>query len=51
MYSQVKKAMDVVNFMNNMESVYDHLIKRNDCFKLDRKTQFIAEAGADTTVS
>ena len=47
---KVKNAMDIVNFMNNLESVFDHLVKRNDCYKLDRKTEYMVEAGASTKV-
>ena len=42
--------MDVVNFMNNVESVFDHLVKRNDCYKLDSLTHYMVEAGASTKV-
>ena len=29
-----------------MESVWDHIVKINKCFKLDRKTQYFVTAGA-----
>ena len=40
------KPVDVANFFNNVESIWDHLIKKNKCFKLDSKIEFVAEAGA-----
>ena len=42
--------MDVVNFMNNVESVFDHLVKRNDCYRVDSLTNYMVEAGASTRV-
>ena len=33
-----------------MESVWDHIVKINKCFKLDRKTEYFVTAGAGTTV-
>jgi len=42
------KPDEVVNFYNNMESVWDHIVKINKCFKLDRKTEyFVTTAGSD----
>ena len=49
--SKAKNAMDVVNFMNNVESVFDHLVKRNDCYRVDSLTNYMVEAGASTRVS
>ena len=40
------KPVDVVNFYNNMESVWDHIVKINKCFKLDRKTEYFVTAGS-----
>ena len=48
--SKAKNAMDVVNFMNNVESVFDHLVKRNDCYRVDSLTNYMVEAGASTRV-
>ena len=33
-----------------MEAVWDHVVKINKCFKLDRKTEYLVTAGAGTTV-
>ena len=40
------KAVDVVNFFNNVESVYDHLIKRNRCYRIDAKYENLISSGA-----
>ena len=38
--------MEVINFYNNVESVWDHVVKLNKCFKLDRKTEYFVTAGS-----
>merc|ERR1719187_2334568 len=43
--SKAKKAVDVANFFNNVESIWDGLIKKNKCYKLDSITEFAVEAG------
>merc|ERR1719232_402667 len=40
------KPIDVINFYNNIESVWDHVVKINKCFKLDRKTEYFVTAGS-----
>merc|ERR550539_1848077 len=40
------KPADICNFYNNVESVWDHIVKINKCFKLDRKTQYFVTCGA-----
>ena len=40
------KPVDVVNFFNNVTSIWDHLVKNNKCFRLESNTEFCAEAGA-----
>ena len=40
------KPADICNFYNNVESIWDHLVKINKCFRLDRKTEYMVEAGA-----
>ena len=40
------KPIEVINFYNNMESVWDHVVKINKCFKLDRKTEYFVTAGS-----
>ena len=40
------KPIDVANFFNNVESIWDHLVKKNKCYKLDSLTEYLAEAGA-----
>jgi len=40
------KPADIVNFFNNVESIWDHLVKKNKCFKLDSIVEYVAEAGA-----
>merc|ERR1719495_39464 len=43
--SKAKKAIDVANFYNNVESIWDGLIKKNKCYKLDSIVEFAVEAG------
>ena len=45
-YCAKSKPEDVVNFYNNLESVWDHIVKMNKCFKLDRKTEYFVTAGS-----
>ena len=41
----------MVNFYNNLESVWDHVVKINKCFKLDRKTEyFVTTAGSSDKI-
>ena len=40
------KPLDVINFYNNLESVWDHIVKMNKCFKLDKKNEYLVTAGA-----
>merc|ERR1712227_789478 len=40
------KPIEVINFYNNVESVWDHVVKINKCFKLDRKTEYFVTAGS-----
>ena len=40
------KPQEVINFYNNVESVWDHVVKLNKCFKLDRKTEYFVTAGS-----
>ena len=42
--------MEIVNFINNMESVFDDLVMKHKCFKLDKKTKYMVETGASTQV-
>ena len=42
--------MDVINFINNMESIFDDLVKRNNCYKLDAKDLYMVEAGGSSKV-
>ena len=37
---------DICNFMNNWNSVYQHLAKKNKCFHLDRVGYYMVECGA-----
>merc|ERR1719357_2300888 len=43
--SKSKKAIDVANFYNNVESIWDGLIKKNKCYRIDSNVEFIVEAG------
>lgn len=43
--------MDVVNFMNNLESIFDDLVKKHKCFKLEKKTEYMVETGASAEVT
>ena len=45
------KAVEIANFFNNVESIWDHLVKKNKCYKLDSITEYVAEAGAADNVS
>ena len=40
------KPAEICDFYNNVESVWDHIVKINKCFKLDRKTQYFVTCGA-----
>ena len=40
------KPAEICFFYNNVESVWDHIVKINKCFKLDRKTQYFVTCGA-----
>ena len=40
------KAVDVVNFFNNVYSIWEHLVFKNKCYRLESNTEFCAEAGA-----
>ena len=51
MFSQVKNPMDVVNFMNNLESIFDDLVKKHKCFKHDKRTEYMVETGASSEVT
>ena len=42
--------MDICNFYNNVESVYDHLIKRNNCYRIDARFENLISSGADKKV-
>ena len=44
--SRKAKPVDVINFYNNVESVWDHIVKINKCFKVDRKTEYFVTAGS-----
>ena len=44
--SKAKKAIDVANFYNNVESIWEGLVKKNRCYKLDSNAEFTVEAGA-----
>merc|ERR1719357_475620 len=45
------KPVDIANFFNNVESIWDHLVKKNKCYKLDSITEYVAEAGAADAAS
>ena len=49
-FSKAKPA-DICNFYNNVESVYDHLIKRNNCYRIDARYENLISSGADKKVS
>merc|ERR1719410_2266025 len=40
------KPAEICNFYNNVESVYDHLIKRNNCYRVDAKYENLITSGA-----
>ena len=44
------KPVDICNFYNNVESVYDHLIKRNNCYRIDARYENLISSGADKKV-
>ena len=46
-YSRKSKPADICNFYNNVESVFDHLIRRNKCYRIDNKFQNLISAGAE----
>merc|ERR1719443_667237 len=41
------KPADICNFYNNVESVFDHLIRRNKCYRIDNKFENLISAGAE----
>ena len=45
------KPNDVIHFFNNVESVYDHLIRRNRCFRIDAKFENLISSGAAEKVA
>ena len=44
------KPAEVVNFFNNVDSVWDNLVKRNGCYKMARLCKYVVEAGASDKV-
>ncbi|XP_023339626.1 soluble guanylate cyclase 88E [Eurytemora carolleeae] len=50
MVSHVKNPMDVVNFMNNLQSIFDDLVKKHKCFKHEKRTEYMVETGASAEV-
>ena len=48
-FSKAKPA-EICNFYNNVESVYDHLIKRNNCYRVDAKYENLITSGAASKV-
>merc|ERR1719495_741961 len=40
------KPAEIANFFNNVESVWDNLVKKNKCYKIDSLTSYLVEAGA-----
>ena len=46
-YSRKSKPADICNFYNNVESVFDHLIRRNKCYRIDNKFENLISAGAE----
>merc|ERR1719277_368921 len=40
------KPADICNFYNNVESIYDHLIKRNKCYRIDARYENLITSGA-----
>ena len=48
-FSKAKPA-DICNFYNNVESVYDHLIRRNNCYRIDARYENLISSGADKKV-
>ena len=49
LFSKAKPA-DICNFYNNVESVYDHIIKRNNCYRIDARFENLISSGADKKV-
>ena len=45
------KPADVCNFMNNVESIFDHLIRRNRCYRVDAKYEWLITSGAAEKVN
>ena len=45
------KASVICEFYNNLEFVWDGMVKRNRCFRLDRKTEYFVSAGAADQVT
>ncbi len=50
LFSHVKNPMDVVNFMNNLQSIFDDLVKKHKCFKHEKRTEYMVETGASAEV-
>ena len=44
--SRKGKAGAVCSFMNNVESIFEHLIKRNRCYRVDAKYEWLITSGA-----
>merc|ERR1719219_3289832 len=40
------KPAAVCSFMNNVESIFEHLIKRNRCYRVDAKYEWLITSGA-----
>merc|ERR1719461_760669 len=40
------KPAAVCSFMNNVESIFDHLIRRNRCYRVDAKYEWLITSGA-----
>ena len=46
-YCRKAKPADICNFYNNVESIFDHLIRRNKCYRIDSKYENLISAGAE----
>ena len=44
--SRKGKPAAVCSFMNNVESIFEHLIKRNRCYRVDAKYEWLITSGA-----
>ena len=40
------KAVDVINFFNNVESIFDHLVLNNKCYRMESSSEYAVETGA-----